>query len=116
MLQRFPIFKSSTQVRDDDGSADQGCDSHSFVHFLRSESNLLAFTQVVLHAVVAPQHQGARKADELLGFYIQNTGRIGIRVKIEYSFQDQIVCSADLVIHALTVFVKLSYDVHDFEV
>ena len=57
MLKRFPIFEGSTQMRDDNGSANKSCDAHGFIDLFRCKTHLLALAQMVLHAVITPKNQ-----------------------------------------------------------
>lgn len=101
---------------DNNGTTYQRGNTHGFIDLLGRDPGFLTFAQVILHTVIAAEYQRSRQAYQFFGLDIQYPGRIGIRVKIEYSFQDQIIGGGNLVIHPLPVFIKLSDDVHGLEV
>src|SRR5687767_11817289 len=71
MLQFSPKFKSSSQVRNNNRSSDEGGNPHSLIYFRGGKSHFLAFSQVIFNTIIATQHQRTSQSDQLLAFNIQ---------------------------------------------
>jgi hypothetical protein len=57
MIQRLPEFESTSQVGNNNGSTNKRGDAHGFIDFFSGQTNLFAFAQVVLDAIITPEDQ-----------------------------------------------------------
>src|SRR5687768_16745335 len=60
ILKFLPEFESPAQMWNHNRTADQRCDAHGFINFSRCKSEFFTFSQVITHAIVAPENQGTR--------------------------------------------------------
>ncbi len=67
-LELFPIFQCPPGVRDHNGATNQIGDRKNFEKLFGSHTKFMAFFEVVLDTIVAPQNHRADQPEHLLGF------------------------------------------------
>jgi hypothetical protein len=99
LYQLLPKFSAPARVRDHYGAAHYVGHSEDFVNFFCGNALFVAFTQVVLDAVVAAEHHTGYQAQHFFCLYRQRAFGIRIRIQVKKPVDDFVVFAEDHLIH-----------------
>jgi hypothetical protein len=61
---------------------------------------------VIFDTIITTQYHAGNQAQQLLGFYIQGSGCIGVGIEVPEALDDEVVFRQDQFVHAGTVVVE----------
>jgi hypothetical protein len=96
-------------MRDYNGPSYQVGNGKHFKDLLGSNAQFVTLAQVILYTIVAPQNHGTRQTNHLFGNHIYAAAGVAISIKIKKSFQYDIICPHDFIIHAAAVLIEVVY-------
>lgn len=97
---------------DDDGAANNIGYREYLINLICSQSQFMAFAQMILDAIIATQYHAGHQAQHFLGLHVQCSFLIGIGIQVPKALHHQIALAQDDIIHPFPVFIEFVYDAH----
>ena len=94
-------------MRDHDRSTDNIGDGKNLEDLLAGDAKLVAFAEMVFHAIVATQHHGSHKAEHLFRLRRKRAVLVRIRIEIEEPFEHEVIRIENAFVHFRAVIVEV---------